>query len=162
MEVNLPDVVAEVSAAFERYERAFLCNDIDELDELFWNDPLAVRYGAGENLYSHEAIARFRCRRPVDDLEREILHSVVTTFGRDAAVTSAEFRRTKSGVTGRQSQTWVRTPDGWRIVTAHVSALERQAVAPLEGQAVAPVEGQAVAPVEGQAVAPVERQGVAP
>ena len=130
MDVNVPEIVAEVTAEFERYERAFLCNDVDELDVLFWNDPLAVRYGAGENLYSHEAIARFRGQRSVDDLEREIVCAVVTTFGRDVAVTSAEFRRTKSGVTGRQSQTWVRTPDGWRIVTAHVSALERQTVAP--------------------------------
>jgi hypothetical protein len=130
VEVNLPDVVAEVTAQFERYEAAFLCNDVDELDELFWNDPLAVRYGAGENLYSHAAIARFRGQRSVDDLEREIVYSVVTTFGRDIAVTSAEFRRTKSGVTGRQSQTWVRTDDGWRIVTAHVSQLDREAVAP--------------------------------
>jgi len=129
MEVNLPEVVAEVTAEFERYERAFLCNDVDELDELFWNDPLAVRYGAAENLYSHEAIARFRGQRSVDDLEREILCSVVTTFGRDAAVTSAEFRRAKSGVTGRQSQTWVRTDEGWRIVTAHVSQLDLQTAA---------------------------------
>jgi hypothetical protein len=126
MDVNLPDVVAEVTAQFERYEAAFLSNDVDELDELFWNDPLAVRYGAGENLYSHEAIARFRGQRSVDDLEREILYSIVTTFGRDVAVTSAEFRRTKSGLTGRQSQTWVRTDDGWRIVTAHVSQLDLQ------------------------------------
>jgi hypothetical protein len=127
MEVNLPDVVAEVTAQFERYETAFLCNDVEALDELFWDDPLAVRYGAGENLYSHQAIARFREQRSVDDLAREILYSVVTTFGRDIAVTSAEFRRTKSGITGRQSQTWVRTDGGWRIVTAHVSALDLQA-----------------------------------
>jgi hypothetical protein len=128
VEVNLPEIVAEVTTQFERYEAAFLCNDIEELDELFWNDPLTVRYGAGENLYSHEAIARFRGQRPVDDLDREILCAVVTTFGRDVAVTSAEFRRTKSGVTGRQSQTWVRTDDGWRIVTAHVSQLDLQPV----------------------------------
>jgi hypothetical protein len=128
VEVNLPDVVAEVTAQFERYETAFLSNDVAQLDELFWNDPLTVRYGATENLYSHEAIARFRGQRSVDDLDREILVAVVTTFGRDVAVTSAEFRRTKSGVTGRQSQTWVRTDDGWRIVTAHVSQLDLQAV----------------------------------
>jgi 1-carboxybiuret hydrolase subunit AtzH-like protein len=127
MEVNLPEIVAEVTAQFERYEAAFLSNDTGELDELFWNDPQAVRYGAGENLYSHEAIARFRGQRSVDDLDREILHAVVTTFGRDLGVTSAEFRRTKSGVTGRQSQTWVRTDDGWRIVTAHVSQPDLQA-----------------------------------
>jgi hypothetical protein len=124
VEVNLPDVVAEVTTEFERYETAFVTNDVEVLDELFWDDPLVVRYGAGENLYSHAAIARFREQRPTDDLEREILHAVVTTFGRDLAVTSAEFRRTRSGRAGRQSQTWVRTPDGWRIVTAHVSQLD--------------------------------------
>jgi hypothetical protein len=129
MDVNLPDVVAEVTAQFERYEAAFLSNDVDELDELFWNDPQVVRYGAGENLYSHEAISRFRGQRSTDDLDREILHAVVTTFGRDIGVTSAEFRRTKSGVTGRQSQTWVRTTDGWRIVTAHVSQPDLQTIA---------------------------------
>jgi hypothetical protein len=129
VEVNLPEIVAEVTALFERYEAAFLANDVGELDELFWNDPLTVRYGAGENLYSHEAIARFRVERSVADLEREILYSVVTTFGRDVAVTSAEFRRTRSGVTGRQSQTWVRTAEGWRIVTAHVSQPDLQPVA---------------------------------
>ena len=129
MEVNLPDVVAEVTAQFERYEAAFVGNDVEVLDELFWDDPLTVRYGAGENLYSHAAIARFRTQRAVDDLEREILHAVVTTFGRDVAVTSAEFRRTRSGRCGRQSQTWVRTDDGWRIVTAHVSQLDLQPVA---------------------------------
>jgi hypothetical protein len=129
VEVNLPEIVAEVTEQFERYEAAFLSNDIAELDELFWNDPLAVRYGAGENLYSHEAIARFRGQRSADDLDREILYAVVTTFGRDLAVTSAEFRRTKSGLTGRQSQTWVRTADGWRIVTAHVSQPDLQPVA---------------------------------
>ena len=74
VEVNLPEIVAEVTAQFERYETAFLSNDVDELDELFWNDPLAVRYGAAENLYSHEAIARFRGQRSVDDLDREILY----------------------------------------------------------------------------------------
>ncbi|HEU0318740.1 MAG TPA: oxalurate catabolism protein HpxZ [Solirubrobacteraceae bacterium] len=124
MEVNLPEIVAEVTAEFERYETAFVTNDVEVLDELFWDDPLVVRYGAGENLYSHAAIARFREQRPTGDLEREIVHAVVTTFGRDLAVTSAEFRRTRSGRVGRQSQTWVRTQDGWRIVTAHVSQLD--------------------------------------
>jgi hypothetical protein len=129
VDVNLPEVVAEVTAEFQRYETAFVTNDVGVLDELFWDDPLVVRYGSGENLYSHEAIARFREERSPDDLERELLYSVVTTFGRDLAVTSAEFRRTRSGRCGRQSQTWVRTAAGWRIVTAHVSLLDLQPVA---------------------------------
>jgi hypothetical protein len=129
VEVNLPEIVAEVTVQFERYEAAFVGNDVEVLDELFWDDALTVRYGAGENLYSHAAIARFRTQRAADDLDREILRSVVTTFGRDVAVTSAEFRRTRSGRCGRQSQTWVRTEDGWRIVTAHVSQLDLQPVA---------------------------------
>ncbi len=128
MDVNLPETVAEVTAAFERYEAAFLANDVDVLDALFWDDPRAVRYGAAENLYSHEAIAAFRAARSVDDLARELLFVVVTTFGRDLGVTSAEFRRTVTGSVGRQSQTWVRTPGGWRIVTAHVSQLIPAAV----------------------------------
>jgi hypothetical protein len=129
MEVNLPEVVAEVSLQFERYEKAFVANDVATLDVLFWDDPLAVRYGAAENLYSYEAITRFRERRSPDDLDREILLAVITTFGRDLGVTSAEFRRTASGRCGRQSQTWVRTGAGWRIVTAHVSELVLQAAA---------------------------------
>ncbi len=129
MEVNRPEIVAEVTVQFERYEAALVGNDIEVLDELFWDDALTVRYGAGENLYSHQEIARFRSQRAADDLEREILRSVVTTFGRDVAVTSAEFRRIRSGRCGRQSQTWVRTGDGWRIVSAHVSQLDLQPVA---------------------------------
>jgi hypothetical protein len=129
MEVNRAEVLAEVTVAFERYEAALVSNDVDVLDELFWDDPLTVRYGPSESIYSHEAIARFREQRSPDDLEREILNSVVTTFGRELAVTSAEFRRTRSGRRGRQSQTWVRTADGWRIVAAHVSLLDAQTVA---------------------------------
>jgi hypothetical protein len=129
MEVNLPEIVAEVTAELDRYEAAFLANDVDVLDALFWDDPRVVRYGATENLYSHAAIAAFRSARSVDDLEREILFVVVTTFGRDLGVTSAEFRRTATGIVGRQSQTWVRTAGGWRIVAAHVSQLAPAAVA---------------------------------
>jgi hypothetical protein len=130
MEVNLPEIVAEVTAQFDRYEAAFLANDVDVLDGLFWDDPLVVRYGAAENLYSHAAIAAFRSARSVDDLSREILFALVTTFGRDLGVTSAEFRRTRTGIVGRQSQTWVRFGSGWRIVAAHVSQLAPVAVAP--------------------------------
>jgi hypothetical protein len=126
VEVNLPEVVAEATEQFLRYEKALVANDVDVLNELFWADTEVVRYGAMENLYSHEAITRFRRQRPNDDLPRELLRTVVTTFGHDVAAISAEFRRTQSGRCGRQTQTWVRTDDGWRIVAAHVSLLDHQ------------------------------------
>jgi hypothetical protein len=124
VEVNLPAVVAEVHEQFLRYERAFVGNDLGVLRELFWDSRNAVRFGAGENLYGHEAITRFREERPAMDLAREVLRVEVATFGCDFAAISAEFRRTGSGLTGRQQQTWVRTGDGWRIVAAHVSHLD--------------------------------------
>ena len=124
MDVNRPAVVAEMHEQFLRYERAFVANDVAVLDELFWDSPKAVRFGAGENLYGHQAITRFRAQRPARDLARELLRVEVATFGSDFAAVSAEFRRTGSGVTGRQQQTWVRTSDGWRIVAAHVSRLD--------------------------------------
>lgn len=128
MEVNRPEIVAEVIIQSERYETALTANQVDVLDELFWDDLLAVRYGGRENIYGHDAISSFRLGRSPDNLEREILSAVVTTFGRDLAVTSTEFRRTRSGCRGRQSQTWVRTDEGWRIVAAHVSQLDLQPV----------------------------------
>lgn len=121
--MNRPEVVADVRRQFLRYEEAFVNNDIVTLDELFWASPLAVRMGAGENLYGHEAIARFRGQRPLGDLARELLRVEIVTFGTDFAVASAEFRRLCSGVTGRQQQTWWRTEAGWRIVAAQVSHL---------------------------------------
>ncbi len=123
MDVNLPAVVAQVQEQFDRYEQALVTNDIAALDELFWDDPRAVRFGAGENLYGHRAIADFRGQRPPSDLARVLLRVEIATFGHDIAAISAEFRRTVSGQTGRQQQTWVRTDDGWRIVAAHVSLL---------------------------------------
>ncbi len=123
MDVNLPDVLAEVTAQFARYEKALTTNDVAVLDELFWDSPLTLRYGAGENLYGHAAIAGFRAGRPAVGLQREVLRTVVTTFGRDFATANIEFRRAGSDRTGRQSQTWVRTDQGWRVVAAHVSLL---------------------------------------
>jgi hypothetical protein len=123
MDVNLAAVVAEVRDQFLRYEQAFVTNDIAALDELFWDDPRAVRFGAGENLYGHQAIAEFRGQRSPADLARELLRVDITTFGADFAAISAEFRRIGSGQVGRQQQTWVRTRQGWRIVAAHVSHL---------------------------------------
>ena len=123
MDINLPDVVAEVSAAFERYEHALVHNEVEVLDELFFNSPHTLRYGATENLYGYAAIQEFRASRPSQGLQRERMNIVITTYGRDFATANTEFRRVGSEKNGRQSQTWVRTPDGWRVVAAHVSLL---------------------------------------
>lgn len=123
VDVNRPDVVDELSQAFSRYEAALVTNDVATLGELFWDSPLAVRYGDSQNLYGHEEITAFRASRPVDDLRRDVVRVVITTFGADFATTAAEFRRIASGARGRQMQTWVRTDEGWRIVAAHVSLL---------------------------------------
>jgi hypothetical protein len=123
MDINLPDVVAEVSAAFEQYEHALVHNEVAVLDALFHNSPHTLRFGATENLYGYDAIQAFRASRPSQGLSRERMNIVITTYGRDFATANTEFRRVGSERTGRQSQTWVRTPDGWRVVAAHVSLL---------------------------------------
>lgn len=123
MDVNLPDVLAEMTAAFERYEVALVSNDVSVLDELFWNSPHTLRYGVGENLYGYDAIRDFRATRPAQGLQRTVLRTVITTYGRDFATANIEFRRAGSDKTGRQSQTWMRTAEGWRVVSAHVSLL---------------------------------------
>lgn len=123
MQINLPQVLAEVTAAFARYEQALTSNDVAVLDELFWQSPHTLRYGATENLYGYEAIAGFRAGRPSAGLAREVLKTVITTYGQDFATANIEFRRSGSERTGRQSQTWMRTPEGWRVVAAHVSLL---------------------------------------
>ncbi|HPK32253.1 MAG TPA: oxalurate catabolism protein HpxZ [Ottowia sp.] len=122
-QINLPDVVAEVRAAFDRYEDALVHNKVEVLDELFWNSPHTLRYGATENLYGYEEIADFRAGRPLQGLMRELLRVEITTYGRDFATANCEFRREGSTRTGRQSQTWMRTAPGWRVVAAHVSLL---------------------------------------
>ncbi len=124
MEINRPDVLAEVTAAFARYEQALVGNDIETLDQLFWDSPLVLRYGAAENLYGIDAIRAFRAARPATDLARTLANTVITTFGADMATANTEFRRHGSGFGGRQSQTWVRLGQGWRIVAAHVSLLK--------------------------------------
>lgn len=123
MDINLPDVLAEVTAACERYERALVGNDVAVLDELFWNSPHTLRYGATENLYGYDAIQAFRAGRPAQGLARSVPKIVITTYGRDFATANLEFVREGSSKTGRQSQTWMRTPAGWRVVAAHVSLL---------------------------------------
>jgi hypothetical protein len=120
-EIDLPNVVAEVTAAFYRYEAALVSNDIAVLDELFWVDARTLRYGATENLYGHAAIAQFRGARSPAGLARKLLKVVVTTYGENFATANCEFER--GGKAGRQSHTWIRTADGWRIAAAHVSML---------------------------------------
>ena len=123
LEINLPEVLAEVQTQFARYEAALIGNDVAVLDELFWDSPHTLRYGATENLYGCEAIRAFRAGRPAQGLARSLLKTVITTYGRDFATANAEFQREGSAKTGRQSQTWMRTPAGWRVVAAHVSLL---------------------------------------
>ena len=124
MDVNLPEVLAEVEAAFARYEHALMSNDLAVLDELFWADPRTVRYGVGEVLYGIEAIRAFRAARLTQGLARKLERTVITTFGRDFAVASTVFTRDAMvGKLGRQQQSWVRMAPGWRIVAAHVSVI---------------------------------------
>jgi len=123
MDINLPEIVAEVTAQFERYETALVTNDIATLNALFWNDTLTLRYGMNENLYGHAAIAGFRAARSPAGLARTTSNTVITTYGRDFATANTEFRRVNVARGGRQSQTWVRMPEGWRIVAAHVSLI---------------------------------------
>jgi len=121
MDINIPEVVAEVTAAFERYERALGSNDLDTLEELFWNSPLTLRYGPNGTLLSHAAINGFRRGRDIKGIERTLKDTIITTFGRDFATANTESTRPNSDVISRQAQTWARFPEGWRIVSAHVS-----------------------------------------
>jgi hypothetical protein len=125
MEIDLPDVLAEVSAQFARYEAALVSNDVGVLGELFRNDSRTLRYGIGENLYGYEAINAFRAARSPVGLMRKTAKTVITTYGRDTAVASTLFYRENApGRVGRQMQTWVRFAEGWRIVAAHVSIID--------------------------------------
>jgi hypothetical protein len=124
MDVDLPDVLAEVTAQFERYEKALVSNDIAVLDELFRSDKRTLRYGVGENLYGYDEIMAFRAARSPVGLGRTTARTLITTYGRAAAVASTLFYREQLvGKVGRQMQTWVRFPEGWRIVAAHVSII---------------------------------------
>ena len=125
MEIDLPEVVAEVTAAFERYEKALVSNDVAGLDSIFRNDPRVIRYGGGENLYGYQEIAAFRAARSPAGLARTLSKTVITTYGRDFAVASTLFHRASMrGKVGRQMQTWMRCPEGWRVVAAHVSVID--------------------------------------
>ena len=125
MDIDRPEVVAEVTAAFNRYETALGTNDIAVLDDTFHNDPRTIRYGMAEILHGFDEIAAFRAARSPAGLTRTISRTVITTYGRDFAVASTLFhRKTLPGKVGRQMQTWVRFPDGWKVVAAHVSLLD--------------------------------------
>ncbi len=124
LDINRPEVHAEVSAAFARYEDALVNNKVGVLDELFWDSTHTVRYGVAENLVGIEAIRAFRNARPSQGLQRTLQHTVITTYGRDFATAMTEFRREGGNKLGRQSQTWARLPTGWRVVAAHVSLID--------------------------------------
>jgi hypothetical protein len=125
MEIDLPEVVAEVRAEFDHYEKALGANDVAALNAMFRNDPRTIRYGGAENLYGHHEIEAFRVARSPVGLARTISRTVITTYGRDHAVASTLFHRASMpGKIGRQMQTWVRFPEGWRVVAAHVSFID--------------------------------------
>ena len=125
MQIDLPDVVAEVRSAFDIYEKALVSNDVETLDALFHDDARTIRYGGGENLYGYAAIKAFRSARSPAGLARSIEKTAITTYGRDFAIASTLFRRASSpGKIGRQMQTWVRFDEGWRVVAAHVSVID--------------------------------------
>ena len=123
MRINDPDVVRAVTAAFLAYETALIDNDVETLSALFWKSPLTIRFGVTENLYGHDAITAFRQSRPAIDLRRTLSETVITTYGSDFATANTEFVRRDSTRRGSQSQTWIRTESGWRVVSAHVSLL---------------------------------------
>ncbi|MFM2120645.1 MAG: oxalurate catabolism protein HpxZ [Pseudomonadota bacterium] len=131
MQINAPEVLAELGAIFERYEAALVGNEVENLDALFWPSNFTVRFGTGENLYGIAAIRAFRSARSAAGLARSLQHTVITTFGSGFGTTSTEFRRAGSALVGRQQQTWVRLPElGWRVVAAHVSLIPEPAAAP--------------------------------
>ena len=125
MDIDLPDVVAEVTAAFESYENALVSNDVAALDAFFHDDARTIRYGVGENLYGYGEIKAFRAARSPAGLARRLTRTVITSYGRDMAVASTlYYRDSQPGKLGRQMQTWMRFPEGWRVVAAHVSTID--------------------------------------
>lgn len=124
MRINDPAVLAEVEAAFFGYEQALMDNDLDGLDGFFWPSALTVRFGPGQNLYGIAAIQAFRAARVGGSPQRTLANTVITTFGQDFATANTEFQRVGAARPGRQSQTWARMDDGWRVVSAHISFLE--------------------------------------
>jgi hypothetical protein len=121
METNIPEIVEEVTKAFNSYEKALAENDVKMINYLFWNDKKTLRYGPNGTLVSHEVLANFRRNRPTDGVQRVLVNSSIVTFGRDCAIANTEANYKDIDGTGRQSQTWIRTTEGWKIVSAHVS-----------------------------------------
>lgn len=124
MKINQSLTLQEVEQVFDAYEKALVGNDVVKLDELFWNDASTLRYGAGENLVGFDAIQAFRLQRPSANLARTVTSRHITTFGTDCAVANITFTKTGESRIGRQTQTWVKFPDGWHVVAAHVSWME--------------------------------------
>jgi hypothetical protein len=124
LEMDIPEILAEVTTAFKRYEVALKTNDVEVLGELFKNAPYTLRFGMAENLYGFDEIEAFRKARPSDGLERTLQNTKIITFGENMGIATTEFRRAAEDRIGRQSQTWVRQPEGWRIVSAHVSWMD--------------------------------------
>jgi hypothetical protein len=125
MDINLPEVLAEVKIEFDRYEKALVTNDVAVLDGLFRDDPNTIRYGGGENLYGYSEIMAFRAARSSAGLQRTTSRTVLTTYGREFAIASTLFHRTTApGKVGRQMQSWVKFSEGWRVVAAHVSIID--------------------------------------
>ena len=123
MIINDPVIIAELTELAERYETALMTNDLPTLDAMFWQSPDVVRLGVGENLYGIKAIAAFRIARPGGSPPRQVIRTTITSFGRDMGVINVEFQRIGADTIGRQSQSWVRFAEGWRIVSAHVSLM---------------------------------------
>lgn len=124
MDINKAEVLPQVEDAFRRYETALVTNDVSTLDALFWNNELTIRYGGGENLYGYSEIAAFRAARPSVGLNRQLERTLITSFGDHVATANTLFRRDSApGKIGRQSQIWVKFPEGWRVVSAHVSII---------------------------------------
>ena len=123
MTANIPEILEEMKIAFYKYEKALNENDLAVLNELFWDSPHTLRYGINEQLYGYEAIKGFRSGRPAIDLRRDLLKVVITSYGRDFATASCEYRRLETGRHGRQMQTWMRVDGAWKVVAAHVSLL---------------------------------------
>ena len=122
-EVNRPEIIAEVRAAFDRYNAAIDKKDVAVLNELFWKSETTVRFGYSEHLFGHGAIVEFRGTKWLGGPKRHMTSVIITTVGQDCAATSALFVR--GDVISRQTQTWARFPEGWRIVAAHVSPVKK-------------------------------------